>query len=160
MGDFRLDQLIFTENMSSEEEPKVGEEEGADLLDYEEEPIAEEKEATEAKKDVRGSYAGIHSSGFRDFLLKTELLRAVTDCGFEHPSEGNNFLPLITYLHLAGGVAWSCCRCVPRCTPFTWRLRLLKAKHTAQQQHRFADGVLKSPSKKKFFLHRNRKKQA
>jgi len=36
---------------------------------------------------MRGSYAGIHSSGFRDFLLKTELLRAVTDCGFEHPSE-------------------------------------------------------------------------
>ena len=31
---------------------------------------------------------GIHSSGFRDFLLKSELLLAVTDCGFEHPSEG------------------------------------------------------------------------
>jgi ATP-dependent RNA helicase UAP56/SUB2 len=26
-------------------------------------------------------------SGFRDFLLKPELLRAVRDCGFEHPSE-------------------------------------------------------------------------
>jgi len=35
----------------------------------------------------KGSYAGIHSSGFRDFLLKSELLLAVTDCGFEHPSE-------------------------------------------------------------------------
>lgn len=33
-------------------------------------------------------YVGIHSSGFRDFLLKSELLLAVTDCGFEHPSEG------------------------------------------------------------------------
>jgi hypothetical protein len=33
-------------------------------------------------------YVGIHSSGFRDFLLKPELLRAITDCGFEHPSEG------------------------------------------------------------------------
>jgi len=32
-------------------------------------------------------YAGIHTSGFRDFLLKPELLRAVVDCGFEHPSE-------------------------------------------------------------------------
>jgi len=73
--------------MADTEEPKIVEDEGAELLDYEEEPIAEEKEATEAKKDVRGSYAGIHSSGFRDFLLKTELLRAVTDCGFEHPSE-------------------------------------------------------------------------
>ncbi len=61
------------------------------------------------KKD----YAGIHSSGFRyvpatsflpflksrplmtlkkkfgrDFLLKQELLRAISDLGFEHPSEG------------------------------------------------------------------------
>jgi len=35
----------------------------------------------------RGSYAGIHAAGFRDFLLKPELLRAITDCGFEHPSE-------------------------------------------------------------------------
>jgi len=29
----------------------------------------------------------IHSSGFRDFLLKPEVLRAIVDCGFEHPSE-------------------------------------------------------------------------
>merc|ERR1711915_577406 len=29
----------------------------------------------------------IHSSGFRDFLLKPEILRAIVDCGFEHPSE-------------------------------------------------------------------------
>ncbi|KAK4947926.1 Suppressor of the cold-sensitive snRNP biogenesis mutant brr1-1 [Elasticomyces elasticus] len=35
----------------------------------------------------KGSYVGIHSTGFRDFLLKGELLRAITDCGFEHPSE-------------------------------------------------------------------------
>jgi len=59
-----------------------------ELLDYEEDPIAEETEKAVKPKDVqKGSYAGIHSSGFRDFLLKTELLRAVTDCGFEHPSE-------------------------------------------------------------------------
>ena len=37
---------------------------------------------------AKGSYVGIHSTGFRDFLLKGELLRAITDCGFEHPSEG------------------------------------------------------------------------
>ncbi|XP_003390730.1 PREDICTED: spliceosome RNA helicase DDX39B-like [Amphimedon queenslandica] len=41
----------------------------------------------EAKKDVKGNYVSIHSSGFRDFLLKPELLRAIVDCGFEHPSE-------------------------------------------------------------------------
>ena len=27
------------------------------------------------------------SAGFKDFLFKPELLRAITDCGFEHPSE-------------------------------------------------------------------------
>ena len=30
---------------------------------------------------------GIHASGFKDFILKPELMRAVQDCGFEHPSE-------------------------------------------------------------------------
>ncbi|ODH52726.1 ATP-dependent RNA helicase SUB2 [Paracoccidioides brasiliensis] len=40
------------------------------------------------RADKKGSYVGIHSTGFRDFLLKGELLRAITDCGFEHPSEG------------------------------------------------------------------------
>ncbi|MCJ1393141.1 Suppressor of the cold-sensitive snRNP biogenesis mutant brr1-1 [Xylographa bjoerkii] len=34
----------------------------------------------------KGSYVGVHSSGFRDFLLKPELQRAIADCGFEHPS--------------------------------------------------------------------------
>ena len=41
-----------------------------------------------AADKTKGSYVGIHSTGFRDFLLKPELLRAITDCGFEHPSEG------------------------------------------------------------------------
>jgi len=42
----------------------------------------------EGKKDaVKGTYVSIHSSGFRDFLLKPEILRAIVDCGFEHPSE-------------------------------------------------------------------------
>lgn len=38
-------------------------------------------------RNVRGTYVGIHSAGFKDFLLKPELLRAIQDCGFEHPSE-------------------------------------------------------------------------
>lgn len=37
---------------------------------------------------AKGSYVGVHSTGFRDFLLRPELMRAITDCGFEHPSEG------------------------------------------------------------------------
>ena len=44
--------------------------------------------AGDAAGDKKGSYVGIHSTGFRDFLLKDELVRAITDCGFEHPSEG------------------------------------------------------------------------
>merc|ERR1712122_341027 len=39
------------------------------------------------KKEVKGAYVSIHSSGFRDFLLKPELLRSIVDNGFEHPSE-------------------------------------------------------------------------
>ncbi|CAL1280507.1 unnamed protein product [Larinioides sclopetarius] len=61
----------------------------AELLDYEEEdeqePTAPDP-AIETKKPA-GGYVSIHSSGFRDFLLKPELLRAIVDCGFEHPSE-------------------------------------------------------------------------
>eukprot|EP00164_Ancoracysta_twista_P002916 GFYU01003881.1.p1 GENE.GFYU01003881.1~~GFYU01003881.1.p1 ORF type:complete len:438 (+),score=185.96 GFYU01003881.1:40-1314(+) len=57
-----------------------------DLVDYEEVEDTENLETTkEAKKG--STYVGIHSSGFRDFLLKPELLRAIVDCGFEHPSE-------------------------------------------------------------------------
>merc|ERR1712224_933533 len=37
--------------------------------------------------EKKGSYVAIHASGFRDFLLKAELQRAIVDCGFEHPSE-------------------------------------------------------------------------
>jgi len=49
---------------------------------------ADQKANDQKSKDVKkGSYVGIHSSGFRDFLLKSELLMAITDCGFEHPSE-------------------------------------------------------------------------
>lgn len=42
------------------------------------------KQSTDKSKDT---YVAIHSSGFREFLLKPELLRAIVDCGFEHPSE-------------------------------------------------------------------------
>lgn len=70
-----------------------------DLIDYSDEELATNDAApTNGKKtdaaaagnsvDKKGSYVGIHSTGFRDFLLKPELLRAIADCGFEHPSEG------------------------------------------------------------------------
>lgn len=44
----------------------------------------EEKKTTKKGDDT---YVAIHSAGFREFLLKPELLRAIQDCGFEHPSE-------------------------------------------------------------------------
>ncbi|KAG0237132.1 Suppressor of the cold-sensitive snRNP biogenesis mutant brr1-1 [Actinomortierella wolfii] len=68
-----------------------------DLVDYDEDedviqpPTAAtataEADGAEEAKDKKGSYVGVHSTGFRDFLLKPELLRAIVDCGFEHPSE-------------------------------------------------------------------------
>lgn len=77
----------------------------ADLLDYEDEEEQQQETAggqggrvavtagaaagvdgAEVKKPT-GGYVSIHSSGFRDFLLKPELLRAIVDCGFEHPSQ-------------------------------------------------------------------------
>ena len=77
-----------------------------ELIDYEEEelattttktapsataktaPGAKSSDQQQAIKDVKKGYVGIHSTSFRDFLLKPELLRAIQDCGFEHPSEG------------------------------------------------------------------------
>jgi ATP-dependent RNA helicase UAP56/SUB2 len=52
-------------------------------------PAAEGEAANDKEADKKGSYVGIHATGFRDFLLKPELLRAIGDCGFEHPSEGS-----------------------------------------------------------------------
>mmetsp|Transcript_24696 Transcript_24696/g.44935 ORF Transcript_24696/g.44935 Transcript_24696/m.44935 type:complete len:429 (-) Transcript_24696:185-1471(-) len=65
-----------------------------ELPDFDEEENADDKKETkeepkdgEEAKTKKGNYAAIHASGFRDFLLKPELLRAIVDCGFEHPSE-------------------------------------------------------------------------
>ncbi|XP_027200316.1 ATP-dependent RNA helicase 25E [Dermatophagoides pteronyssinus] len=68
-----------------------------DLLDYEEDeeqaPIGGDLSNNQANNNgtvndtKKAGYVSIHSSGFRDFLLKPELLRAIVDCGFEHPSE-------------------------------------------------------------------------
>eukprot|EP00814_Leptocylindrus_danicus_P010378 CAMPEP_0116025232 /NCGR_PEP_ID=MMETSP0321-20121206/12906_1 /TAXON_ID=163516 /ORGANISM="Leptocylindrus danicus var. danicus, Strain B650" /LENGTH=431 /DNA_ID=CAMNT_0003497347 /DNA_START=83 /DNA_END=1378 /DNA_ORIENTATION=- len=61
-----------------------------ELVDYEEdeEAVVDNGKAADDGKEVKkGHYVGIHASGFKDFILKPELLRAVIDCGFEHPSE-------------------------------------------------------------------------
>lgn len=41
-----------------------------ELLDYDETEEATAEVVADKKKDVKGSYVSIHSSGFRDFLLK------------------------------------------------------------------------------------------
>jgi ATP-dependent RNA helicase UAP56/SUB2 len=60
-----------------------------DIVDYEEDTEEQVAAGTiaDGKDAKKGHYVGIHTSNFRDFILKPELIRAVTDCGFEHPSE-------------------------------------------------------------------------
>ncbi|KAJ3807999.1 P-loop containing nucleoside triphosphate hydrolase protein [Lentinula aff. lateritia] len=65
-----------------------------DLIDYEDDipiPAATSNGAVNGAADGddkdKKNFSGIHSTGFRDFLLKPELLRAISDLGFEHPSE-------------------------------------------------------------------------
>ena len=57
-----------------------------DLVDYDDDDVVDQA-AADDKDAKKGHYVGIHASGFRDFILKPECLRAVVDCGFEHPSE-------------------------------------------------------------------------
>ena len=79
-----------SDSTSEESEGANAADEG--LLDFDEQDAnGEQKEAKEEPKegaeDKKESYAAIHASGLRDFLLKPEWLRAIVDCGFEHPSE-------------------------------------------------------------------------
>lgn len=78
-----------------------------ELLDYEletEENDTEahtedvEMDATAKKSAVRPAqgYVSIHSSGFKDFLLKPELLKAIFDAGFEHPSGEQTYLIMLS----------------------------------------------------------------
>jgi ATP-dependent RNA helicase UAP56/SUB2 len=63
-----------------------------DLPDYEDyvlendlDDAAQNANATAAAKPT--AYTGIHCTSFKDMLLKPELLQAISDCGFEHPSD-------------------------------------------------------------------------
>eukprot|EP01111_Echinosteliopsis_oligospora_P018970 TRINITY_DN895_c0_g1_i3.p1 TRINITY_DN895_c0_g1~~TRINITY_DN895_c0_g1_i3.p1 ORF type:complete len:344 (+),score=83.28 TRINITY_DN895_c0_g1_i3:105-1034(+) len=65
---------------------------GKDILDIEklaqytsdEEDDGVKTKQTDKPKDT---HVALHASGFREFLLKPEIFRAIVDCGFEHPSE-------------------------------------------------------------------------
>eukprot|EP00927_Polykrikos_kofoidii_P037329 TRINITY_DN3146_c0_g1_i1.p1 TRINITY_DN3146_c0_g1~~TRINITY_DN3146_c0_g1_i1.p1 ORF type:complete len:473 (-),score=96.89 TRINITY_DN3146_c0_g1_i1:89-1426(-) len=77
----------------TEQKPANSGKEDEDLPDFEDDGDDAAKEGKEAQGGAaagdakKGNLAAIHSSGFRDFLLKAELLRAIVECGFEHPSE-------------------------------------------------------------------------
>lgn len=75
--------------METDQNNPTNEEELLDYEDDEQQPPIQADEVATSQTDgtKKGGYVSIHSSGFRDFLLKPELLRAITDCGFEHPSE-------------------------------------------------------------------------
>jgi ATP-dependent RNA helicase UAP56/SUB2 len=57
-------------------------------VDWDEE---EDKKASEAQPQAEnikaGGYVGIHTTSFKDFLLRDELRKSIATCGFEHPSE-------------------------------------------------------------------------
>jgi len=65
------------------------------LADYEEEEDIEPTEegtksgdaGDDAGKTNADTHSTVHTASFKDFLLKPELLRAINDCGFEHPSQ-------------------------------------------------------------------------
>ena len=69
--------IIIKMNYRNEEE----------LPDYKDEPSKKE-ETKKARSEIsKGGYSGVSSAGFSEFLLRAELLNAIQDCGFEHPSE-------------------------------------------------------------------------
>lgn len=66
---------------------------GEEILDYEEIEIEEptdKKAGGEIGGENKLTYSSIHSTSFKDHMLKHELVRALQDCGFENPSEGKS----------------------------------------------------------------------
>jgi len=83
-----IDESMPDAAVTAKVEPAQPEAVDEDLPDFDEdEPAAHAEENQKDADTKKGGYAAIHASGFRDFLLKPELLRAIVDCGFEHPSE-------------------------------------------------------------------------
>jgi len=60
-----------------------------ELADYDEEEEQLETDNIENIQEpkVDASYATLATSSFKDFMLKKELMKAIEDAGFEHPSE-------------------------------------------------------------------------
>lgn len=65
--------------------------ESTKLLDYEEyvfqDFVEDNKNGNQAADAKPTAYTGVHTTSFKDMQLKSELSQAITDCGFEHPSD-------------------------------------------------------------------------
>mmetsp|Transcript_37764 Transcript_37764/g.66469 ORF Transcript_37764/g.66469 Transcript_37764/m.66469 type:complete len:439 (-) Transcript_37764:72-1388(-) len=71
--------------MAGEEKEAEKEEEAEeDLPDFEQ---GDDGKGTTDGKAGRSEGAAIKATGFRDFLLKDDILKGIIECGFEHPSE-------------------------------------------------------------------------
>jgi len=84
--------------MATDTKEEVDIDQLAEYSDNEEDAVAEAAVAEAGQTAVKQGdakkgdslvrdYSAIHTSGFREFLLKPELLKAIVRCGFEHPSE-------------------------------------------------------------------------
>lgn len=83
-----------------------------ELLDYEEDENQEQAAGAAGKADAsKKGYVGIHSTSFKDMLLKEPLFDAIQRCGFEHPSEGELPPPSQRAVAVHGPLAW-CLHCV------------------------------------------------
>lgn len=58
-----------------------------ELPDFDEEGAPTAEVSDQAAESTGTSGGVIRASGFRDFLLREELMKAILECGFEHPSE-------------------------------------------------------------------------
>jgi hypothetical protein len=75
-----------------------------ELEEYEE--VEEEQPVGDIDAGANRGYVGIHSVSFDDMQLKRELLRAIQDSGFEHPSESTGaYMPSINFSELVA--KWS-----------------------------------------------------
>ncbi|MES1914654.1 MAG: hypothetical protein MHM6MM_006702 [Cercozoa sp. M6MM] len=68
------------------------EEHKEEFVDFDDDdvPTGEQESSSAAAGDEgvpKGSHAGVQARSFKELLLKPELLSALADCGFEHPSE-------------------------------------------------------------------------
>jgi hypothetical protein len=58
-----------------------------ELTEYNSDTEPTHQPEKKADQQKGASHSTMHTSGFKEFLLKPELLASIQTCGFEHPSE-------------------------------------------------------------------------